>query len=206
MCAADPVFASSDPAIQAHTYHGTPAEWVTLRGAIASELGRAEAPPADPPRRRRATNAEGIAEGGARWPPRLLYAQGCSISDRNTSGFAAAIAAAASADAVVYAGGLEASLEEEDTDRTESLGLPGVQLDLIRRLRGIASARNVPLIVFLVSGGPISEPSLAYPSPFTPDALLWTSYFGQSARPLARLLLHVLPLDWPPCGWGHWSP
>lgn len=41
----------------------------------------------------------------------------------------------------------------------------------------------------LVSGGPLTDPSLARPAPTAPDALLWSSYFGQTARPLAKILL-----------------
>ena len=119
----------------------------------------------------------------------LTFAPGCAIDSQETSGFAAAIALAQTADAVVYAGGLNNALEEEDTDRMSSLGLPGVQLSLVEALRNATAARRVPLVTLLVSGGPLAVPSLVPPSPTAVDALLWTSYYGQSARPLARILL-----------------
>ena len=80
---------ADDPAIQAHTYHGTPAKWTTLRDALASELaemygGRAE----------------------------LRYAAGCAIDSANRSEFAAAEKVAAEADVLIYAGGLSAIQEE----------------------------------------------------------------------------------------------
>lgn len=153
---------ADDVSIQAHTYHGTPFEWISLRKAMEAELGG------------RAT---------------LTFAPGCAIDSPETSGFAAAIALAQTADAVVYAGGLNNALEEEDTDRMSSLGLPGVQLSLVEALRNATAARRVPLVTLLVSGGPLAVPSLVPPSPTAVDALLWTSYYGQSARPLARILL-----------------
>ena len=78
-------------------------------------------------------------------------------------------------------GGLYAYLEEEDTDRTRSLGLPRVQEDLLGRLRSLTRSRGVRLVVLLVSGGPLAVPALMPPAKSAPDALLWTSYFGQSA-------------------------
>ena len=159
---------ADDPTIQAHTYHGTPQEWVTLRAALASELGGRAA---------------------------LKYARGCAIDSDDTSGFGEALGVAADADAVVYAGGLYSFLEEEDTDRMHTLGLPGVQSPLIAALRNVTAARGVPLIALLMSGGPISIPELVPPATTALDAVLWTSYYGQTARPLARILLGdgVLP-------------
>ncbi|KOO22760.1 glucan -beta-glucosidase [Chrysochromulina tobinii] len=67
---------ADDVSIQAHTYHGTPSEWISLRTAMEAELGG------------RAT---------------LTFAPGCAIDSPETSGFAAALALAQTADAVVYA-------------------------------------------------------------------------------------------------------
>ena len=159
---------AADPSVQAHTYHGTPATWVTVRDALAAEL--------------------------AGTPTTLAFAQGCAIDSADTSGFAGALALADGADAIVYVGGLYARLEEEDTDRTvelqpQGLGLPGVQPALLAKLREAATRRKVPLVVVLVSGGPLAVPELVPPAAGAPDALLWVSYFGQTARPLARILL-----------------
>ena len=200
---------ADDPSIQAHTYHGTPAKWTTLREALVSELRESSkagggAGGGDPSGNSAGGDAVGSADGVASAAPeatvRVLYEHGCAIDDRNTSGFAAALTAASQADVIVYAGGLYQLLEEEDTDRMDSkqhpngLGLPGAQLPLLAKLRAVANARSVPLIALLVSGGPLAVPSLVPPSAEAPDALLWSSYYGQSARPLARILLGtVLP-------------
>ena len=219
--------AADDPAIQAHTYHGTPPKWTTLREALVDELAarpRGHASGHDGPAARdhlaaRDPNDDDAREREADASPsspsssssvssvssssaagKVLYARGCNIDDKNTSGFAEALVLAAQADAIVYAGGLYALLEEEDTDRMDSpshpngLGLPGVQLPLLAKLRAIATFRKVPLVVLLASGGPLAVPSLVPPSADAADALLWTSYYGQSARALARILLGtVLP-------------
>jgi beta-glucosidase len=217
--------AADDLRIQAHTYHGTPKEWVTLRAALSAEVSATAMGDGEAPRQQRQREEGGVTPGhgvqvgtASAWAGesfasddeesglagagtkggrrRVLFARGCAIQDKNTSGFAEALGIARLADAIVYAGGLDAAMVEEDTDRTDSptqpngLGLPGVQPKLLGELRKVASERGVPLIVLLVSGGPIAEPSLMVPSsPDAPDALLWTSYYGQSARPLARILL-----------------
>ena len=157
--------AADNPSIQAHTYHGTPSKWLTIRQALLDEL------PSTLPK---AT---------------LHYAMGAEIDSYNTSGFQHALRVASSSDVIIYCGGLHAAMEEEDTDRMRSLGLPGVQLPLLRQLRSVAYERNVPLIAILISGGPLAVPTLTPPSYNAPDALLWLSYFGMSARPLAKILL-----------------
>ena len=123
---------ADDPAVQAHTYHGTPSEWLTLQGALRRLLGAST---------------------------RIVSARGCERHCTDTGGFDAAITAASSADAVVYVGGLEARDEEEDTDRA-NFRLPGVQLALISKLAAVAQRRRVPFAVVLYSGGPLSEPTL----------------------------------------------
>ena len=157
--------AADDPSIQAHTYHGTPPKWITIRQALLEEL------PMTLPK------------------AMLYYAAGAEIDSHNASGFPQALRLASSSDVIVYCGGLHSQLEEEDTDRMKSLGLPGVQLPLLRKLRMIADERNVPLIAILISGGPLAVPTLTPPSNDAPDALIWLSYFGMSARPLAKILL-----------------
>jgi hypothetical protein len=49
-----------------------------------------------------------------------------------------------------------------------------LQVDLLKQIRGNLSSSQ-PLVVVIISGGPISEPWL-----FTgADAILWSSYMGQ---------------------------
>ena len=198
---------ADDPAIQAHTYHGTPERWITVKDAIVELLAEAGREHLEAPGSERADvddqsaqSTAGFASKGtaprAQAPrARVLYSKGCSIEGKNTSGFSEAMNVAQRADAIVYVGGLHSQLEEEDTDRMDSpqrpngLGLPGIQLQLLAKLRAIATARHVPLVVLLVSGGPLAVPTLAPPHAHSPDALLWTTYYGQSARALARILL-----------------
>ena len=151
---------ADDPAIQAHTYHGTPREWVTILSGIRA-----------------------VADTSIN----VTYVRGCGITGGDTSGFAAALAAAAAADAVVYVGGLEAALEEEDTDRAD-FALPGVQLSLIQQLHGVTSARSIPLVVTIVSGGPVSEPWLVSAAANGTVAWVWLSYFGQDGGGVADVL------------------
>ena len=65
---------------------------------------------------------------------------------------------------------------QEDTDR-KSFTLPGQQLDLINALHTAAAGK--PLVVLLISGGPVAEPSLLE---LDHTAVLWCSYFGQSGE------------------------
>ena len=103
-------------------------------------------------------------------PFTLAYAPGCSINAvGNTSGFAQALAAAAGAEAIVYAGGLN-TCQESDCSEGEAndrgvaggrypaagLDLGGEQLALLAALRAAHPA--TPLIVVYLNGGPISSP------------------------------------------------
>lgn len=106
--------------------------------------------------------------------------KGCDIADPATTGYAAAIAAAREADVVVFAGGLDKSLEGERTieslkrafDR-DSTALPAVQQQLIRQLH----AANPRLVVVMQSGGVVSLAQCAEDIP----ALLYAFYGGQEA-------------------------
>ncbi|KAL1503356.1 hypothetical protein AB1Y20_011408 [Prymnesium parvum] len=148
---------ADDPQVQAHTYHGTPHAWLTLHAALA-QLSAA----------------------------RLLLSRGCDRHALDRSGFAAAIAAADAADAVVFVGGLDEHDEEEDTDRAH-FRLPGVQRELVEKLAAVALARGVPLGVVLYSGGPVSEPELMRHAGV--DSVFWSSYSGQTCQGMAEVLL-----------------
>ncbi len=110
--------------------------------------------------------------------PTAAYVQGCAISGDDTSGFAEAEAAARAADIVIFAGGLDKSLEGESIigvqvqDR-ESTALPAIQQQLIRRL----AAANPHLVVVLQSGGIVSLADCIADIP----ALVYSFYSGQEA-------------------------
>ena len=150
---------ADDPSVQAHTYHGTPWTWTTVLAGL-----RAVADPS-------------VA---------ITVLPGCDRTSPDTSGFAAAIAAAATADAVVFVGGLQASMEEEDTDRG-SFELPGVQLELIQALHSATAARATPVVAVIVSGGPVSEPWMASANA-SRLGWLWCSYFGQDGAGVADVI------------------
>jgi beta-D-xylosidase 4 len=105
-------------------------------------------------------------------PATVTYSQGCAISGNDTSGFAAAIATAKAADAVLLFLGIDQTLEGEENDRT-SIDLPLIQHQLAQAIRA-AVGPSKPIVVTLVHGGPVSvaeEMALA-------NAILDASYPG----------------------------
>jgi len=81
---------------------------------------------------------------------KVAYAKGCDINSADTSGFSAAAALAASADVVVFCGGLDGGQEGEGFDRVGgSTILPGKQQDLVNRLAAV----NPNVIGVIFSGG-----------------------------------------------------
>ncbi len=87
----------------------------------------------------------------------LSYAQGCAHGGNDTSGFPAALAAAAASDVVVFVGGDSGALGwnmntcGEDDDRAE-LELPGVQADLLDALLSTGK----PVVLVLIHGRPVT--------------------------------------------------
>ncbi len=105
---------------------------------------------------------------------KIIYAKGCEISDKSEESFFEALNAAKAADAVVMCMGLSPKIEGEETDTNgherETLGLPGVQEKLLKKIKKL----NKPVILVLMSGGAVSvEPKLA-------DAVIQAWYPGQS--------------------------
>ena len=127
------------------------------------------------------------------------YAHGCHRDGGNTAGFAAAVAAAKAADAVVLVMGLDQSLEAEMHDRTH-IRLPGYQPELVSAIRS-AVGPNVPIILVLINGGAIAiENELPavdavleawYPGPYGGKAIAKT-IFGLS-NPGGRLPVTMYP-------------
>ncbi len=81
----------------------------------------------------------------------VKYAQGCRIAGNDSSGFPAAIELAQSADIVIYLGGLDRSIESEETDRTV-IALSNIQLASIQQLEKVVRS---PLHVVIMSGSGI---------------------------------------------------
>ncbi|GJJ07765.1 hypothetical protein Clacol_001970 [Clathrus columnatus] len=101
------------------------------------------------------------------------FQEGTGISSDDTSGFAAAVAAAQEADAVIYAGGIDDSIEAEGNDRT-LITWPGNQLNLISQL----AATNKPLVVVQFGGGQVDDTDIK--SNNQVNAIIWGGYPGQS--------------------------
>ncbi|KAI5867862.1 glycoside hydrolase superfamily [Durotheca rogersii] len=100
-------------------------------------------------------------------------AQGCGVTGSATSGFAAALDAARAADAIVFVGGIDVSVEAEDRDR-EQITWPGQQLPLIRQL---AAAKGAKPLIVVQMGTTVDSSELV--ASVNVDALLWAGYPGQ---------------------------
>ncbi|KAG1809651.1 glycoside hydrolase family 3 protein [Suillus subaureus] len=103
----------------------------------------------------------------------VTYVLGTSITSNDTSGFAAAIAAAKEADAIIYTGGIDITVEAEAMDRY-TITWPGNQLDLIAELQVIGK----PLVVVQFGGGQLDDTVLKGNA--SVNALVWAGYPGQS--------------------------
>ncbi|KAF0093200.1 MAG: beta-glucosidase [Puniceicoccaceae bacterium 5H] len=99
------------------------------------------------------TVLEGIRE--AMPETEIHYAQGCHVSDHDTSGFEQAVEAARAADAVVLVLGEHRDMSAEAKSRS-SLNLPGVQRELAEAVLGTGK----PIVVVLMNGRPLSIPWL----------------------------------------------
>ncbi|KAF8076035.1 glycoside hydrolase family 3 protein [Lyophyllum atratum] len=101
------------------------------------------------------------------------FVAGTTISGTSTAGFAAAVAAAQAADAVIFAGGIDGITENEGHDRT-TIVWPGNQLTLISALE----ATGKPVVVLQFGGGQVDGSALKRNR--TVNAMLWAGYPGQS--------------------------
>lgn len=131
----------------------------------------------------------------------VSFALGTNISGTSTTGFAAALSAAQAADAVIFAGGIDQSVERESLDRT-SIAWPGNQLDLIAALEGTGK----PLLVVQFGGGQVDDTVLKANK--TVNAIVWGGYPGQSggqalfeilsgkAAPAGRLPITQYPAEY----------
>lgn len=83
------------------------------------------------------------------------YVLGTNITTNFTSDFPAAIAAAKRADVVIFAGGLDETVEREEVDRL-NVTWPGNQLELVAELERVGK----PLIVAQFGGGQLDDSAL----------------------------------------------
>ena len=118
------------------------------------------------------------------------YAFGTNISSQTTEGFGAAISAAKKSDAIIFAGGIDNTIEAEGLDRS-NITWPGNQLELIKEL----SALGKPLIVLQMGGGQVDSSSLKTNQ--NVNALIWGGYPGQSG---GQALLDIITGKRAPAG------
>lgn len=104
---------------------------------------------------------------------KVNYAFGTNISSNSTEYFAGAMAAAKMSDVIIFAGGIDNTVEAEGSDRM-NISWPGNQLDLISQLSSIGK----PVVVLQMGGGQIDSSSLK--SNPNVNALVWGGYPGQS--------------------------
>lgn len=108
-----------------------------------------------------------------------LFARGCGVNDSNTDGFAAAVAAAQAADAVVLFLGIDTSIEREAGDRV-NIDVPATQLALLKAVRRATQTTKKPVTVVLFNGGVLGCEELVLHT----DALLeafYPGFFGAQA-------------------------
>ncbi|TKA26625.1 putative exo-1,4-beta-xylosidase xlnD [Salinomyces thailandicus] len=101
------------------------------------------------------------------------YAFGTGILQTNTTGFDEALQAARNSDVVIFAGGIDLTVEDEALDR-ESLAWPGNQLELIDKL----SQLGKPVVVLQFGGGQVDDSALKAND--NVNSILWCGYPGQS--------------------------
>jgi len=114
--------------------------------------------------------------------PSATYFAGTAINSTDTSGFAAAVAAAQNAEYIIYCGGIDTTIEAESLDRT-SIIWPGNQLQLIGEL----AALGKKLVIVEFGGGQLDDSALL--SNAKVNSLLWAGYPGQSGgNPMTDIL------------------
>ncbi len=85
----------------------------------------------------------------------VTFVFGTGMNSQDTSGFEAAVEAAEDADAIVFAGGIDNTIEREEEDRV-AISWPGNQLDLIKKLEAVGK----PLVVVQFGGGQVDSSEL----------------------------------------------
>ncbi|KAJ5523692.1 hypothetical protein N7494_010342 [Penicillium frequentans] len=118
------------------------------------------------------------------------YALGTNISSQSTVDFDAALAVAKKSDAIIFAGGIDNTIEAEGMDR-ENITWPGNQLELIKQLSTVGK----PLVVLQMGGGQVDSSSLKTNKDV--NSLIWGGYPGQSG---GQALLDIITGKRAPAG------
>ncbi|KAG7662063.1 uncharacterized protein J8A68_004451 [[Candida] subhashii] len=127
---------------------------------------------------------------GAQGDYHVTYALGTQINTTSTAGFSEALNAAKHADAIVYLGGIDNSIENEALDR-ESITWPGNQLELVKQL----SELKKPLAVVQFGAGQIDDTELKNNKHV--NSILYAGYPGQSG---GKAIFDVISGKYAPAG------
>jgi len=119
---------------------------------------------------------------------RVAHARGCGVFELDTSGISEAVEIARASDVAVMVLGESREVCDEGVDQHD-LGLPGVQMDLVRAVY----ETGTPTVVVLVNGRPLSIEWIADHVP----AILETWFAGEEG---GNALADVLFGDFNPCG------
>ncbi|KAL0059125.1 hypothetical protein AAF712_014144 [Marasmius tenuissimus] len=120
----------------------------------------------------------------------VSFINGTNITSTSTEGFEDALKLAREADLVVYAGGLDQSVEHEQQDRVE-IGWPGNQLELVGQLADVGK----PFIVLQMGGGQVDSETIKKNPKI--NALIWGGYPGQSG---GKVLVDIILGNRSPAG------
>jgi len=119
---------------------------------------------------------------------RISYAKGCEVDDDDRSGFAEARELALQSEVIVAVLGEAEWMSGEAASRS-SIGLPGIQNELVKMLAGTGKS----LVVIIMSGRPLAIPSIVEES----NALLEVWFPGTMGGPA---IADVLYGDYNPSG------
>ncbi|RDX60226.1 putative beta-D-xylosidase 7, partial [Mucuna pruriens] len=141
-----------------------------------------------------------ILQGFQHYVKNAIYHPGCDDGPRcHSAQIEQAVEIAKKVDHVVLVMGLDQSEEREERDRIH-LDLPGKQLELIN---SVAEASKKPVILVLLSGGPIDISSAKYNHKI--GSILWAGYPGElGGIALAQIIFGDhnpggrLPITWYP--------
>ena len=135
----------------------------------------------------------------------VVGAEGCSVKDNSTAGFAKALALIDDVDHVVLAVGIDQEIASEGRDRP-TIGLPGVQSQFVQQALKKAADQKKTAVLVLINGGMVAlgkdiiaaAPAIFdafYPGQYGSNAIA-TTLFGDNTRLGGKMPYTVYPADY----------